>query len=167
MPEEPIGYLPERAARRARKIVLRAPLGLGWIVASVLAGVVLLVAGAVFLLRSTGPPGPPFVAVGRVETLGAAAVRDDLGVLVVTVGGVRAFPLEPHRPRYCPTSGRLESPDGRVWSTTGRALDGGPSLPTHPVVVHEGIVYVDPTRSIAGPPPAQRPGVTPRCVESP
>jgi len=45
----PGGYLPKQAASRARKIILRAPMGAGWIIASVALGVLIFVAGAIFL----------------------------------------------------------------------------------------------------------------------
>ncbi|HWB72263.1 MAG TPA: hypothetical protein VG452_08590 [Egibacteraceae bacterium] len=72
----PPGYLPQRAARRARKIVLRAPLGVGWILAALAAALVVAAAGLAFLLARTGPPGPPFVAVAELDDLehGAAQV---------------------------------------------------------------------------------------------
>lgn len=88
----PRGYLPERAARRARKIVLRAPLGLQWVVASVVAGLVVLAVGIVFLLRAGGPPSEPFRAVGPLDAVGDArllAAHDTL--LVGAAGRVRAF----------------------------------------------------------------------------
>ena len=47
----PGGYLPSKAAGRARKIVLRAPLGIGWIVASVVLAVVIAVVGIVYFTR--------------------------------------------------------------------------------------------------------------------
>src|SRR5690606_17036265 len=52
----PSGYLPPRAARRARKIMLREPLGLQWAVAAVVAGLLVLLAGAGYLLWQSRPP---------------------------------------------------------------------------------------------------------------
>jgi hypothetical protein len=161
----PSGYLPEKASRRARKIVLRAPLGLPWVLAAVAAGVVLLVVGVVFLARAGDPPGPPFVPVGPVDAVGAARFDPERGVLLVgATGRVRAFVAPPDSapPRYCERSQRLESADGRVWSLTGRALDGGPSLDRHPAVVHDGTVYVDFSTITPGPPPEDA-GAEPSC----
>lgn len=153
----PSGYLSDRASKRARKIVLRAPMGLQWVVASVLAGVVVLVAGAVFLLRGGEPPSAPWTPVGSVQDVGDARLEEDLDVLLVGAGGrVRAF-SEAQHVRYCPDTHRLESPDGTVWSLTGRGLDDAASLTEHPTLVHDGEVYVDPSRVIPAPSPSSRP----------
>jgi len=141
----PRGYLPDRAARRARKIVLRAPMGLQWVVASVVAGLVLLVAGVLVLGRGAAPPGPPWVPVGAVETLPDTLVVPDTGLLVIHVGGrVRAFEA-PTGTAYCAASNRLEHPDGRVWALTGRAYASGTSLVPVPTLTHRGTAYLDPT----------------------
>lgn len=157
----PSGYLPERAARRARKIVLRAPLGLSWVVASLLAGVVVAVASGAFLLRTAAPPGAPWIAVGAVADLGPDARPSATGLpadlLVVTAGGrVRAF-VAPAGVRWCAASNLLEEADGHAWTVTGRGLDGAPSLDEHPTLVHDGVVHVDPTVRLDGPPPDPRP----------
>jgi hypothetical protein len=160
----PSGYLPDRAAKRARKIVLRAPLGLQWVVASLVAGVVVVVAG-VLLLTGDYTPGEPWVAVGPVEDVGAVSIDEDLGVLLVGGGRIRAF-ADAHALDldYCETSRRLESPDGQVYSLTGRGLGGAPSLREHPTVVRDGVVYLDPTRTTSAPAPSDEP-VTPECVD--
>jgi hypothetical protein len=153
----PSGYLPERAARRARKIVLRAPLGMQWIVASVVAGLVVVVAGVLFLQRSAAPPPAPWQPVGTLEEVAPTRRVDTLGVLVVAAGGrVRAF-AGADGVAYCPPSNRLESLDDRVWSLTGRGLGGTPSLDEHPTLVQDGTVYVDLTRTTAGPDPSDDP----------
>ncbi len=153
----PSGYLPDRAARRARKIILRAPLGLQWVVGALAAGVVVLVAGVLFLQRSGDPPPDPWVAVGTTEDIGAAQVDDDLGALVVGAGGrVRAF-AGATDVGYCEASNRLEAPDGRVWNLTGRGFGGTLSLSEHPTLVQDGTVYVDPTRTAPGPTPTDDP----------
>jgi hypothetical protein len=141
----PRGYLPERAARRARKIVLRAPLGVQWIVASLVAGLVVLIAGGLLLSRSSAPPGPPWVLLGPVEELSATEIDAESGLLIVTVSGrVRAFDA-PDGVSYCAPSNRLEHPDGRVWALTGRGTGASPSLVPVPTLVVAGIAYVDPT----------------------
>lgn len=151
----PSGYLPEKAARRARKIVLRAPLGLQWVVGAVLAGVAIAVVAVVFLTRSGDPPEPPFTEVATVEAVGEALLLEEREVLVVAAAGrVRSFVVpEGQEPAWCATSRRLESPGGRVWGPTGRGLDGGPSLDEHPTLVVGGVVYVDFSRVVEGPPP--------------
>jgi hypothetical protein len=158
----PSGYLPERAAKRARKIVLRAPLGVQWIVASVLAGVVVVVAGVLFLQRSGDPPPAPWQPVGTLEEVAPTQVVADLEALVVAAGGrVRAF-ADADEVRYCAESNRLEASDGRVWNLTGRGFGGTDSLAEHPTHVQDGVVYVDPTRTVPGPPPSTDPA-EPAC----
>lgn len=152
----PGGYLPERASKRARKIVLRAPLGLQWIVASAIFAVVVVVAGVLWL-QASGPPDGPYEP--TVELSGEPGVRvvevDAVGAWVVTgAGPVLAVPTEQvDALAWCETSGRLESGDGRVWTATGRGM-GTESLDAHPVLVHDGTVYVDPTTRVDGPRPA-------------
>ncbi|MBW3619469.1 MAG: hypothetical protein KY461_04440 [Actinobacteria bacterium] len=153
----PSGYLPERASKRARKIVLRAPLGMQWVWAAIVAGAVVLIAGLLFLGRADDGPAPPFRAVGPLTDVGEADLRtiDGTTVLLVTVGGrPRAFDLtgldEP--PVFCPASRRLEAPE-RVWSLTGRGL-GSPSLAEFPTLVSDGVLYVDLSEPLSGPPPS-------------
>lgn len=144
----PRGYVPPRAARRARKIVLREPMGLGWPVAAVLAGLLVLALGAVFLLTRTGPPGPPYVPVaplGEMDPRGAtAAAARGQEILVVRAGGpVRVFASPAEDIAYCRTSRRLESARGGVWALDGRHLGGpGVSLVPYPSQVHDGVLYV-------------------------
>lgn len=160
----PRGYLPDRAARRARKIILRAPMGLQWVVGSLVVGVVVVVGGLV-LLGGDSTPAPPFQPVGSVAGLPAVSAVTVGGteVLVVSAGGrVRAFADAPPL-RYCPASNRLESPDGGVWALTGRGLAGAASLSEHPATVVDGVVYVDPTSRAPGPDPDPTPA-SPTCT---
>jgi len=141
----PRGYLPDRAARRARKIVLRAPLGLQWVVAALIAGLVVLIAGLLVLARAGSPPGPPWEPLGAVEDLPTSSWDPATGILVVHVGGrVRAFEA-PEGTAYCAPSNRLEHPDGRVWALTGRAHSGSTSLPPVATQTVAGVAYLDPT----------------------
>ena len=141
----PSGYLPDRAARRARKIVLRAPLGLQWVVASLVAGFVVLVAGFLLLGRGAEAPGEPWVVLGPVDALPASAYDPGTGLLVVHVAGrVRAFDAPPGV-AYCAPSNRLEHPDGRVWALTGRGFAGTPSLAPVPTLAVSGVAHVDPS----------------------
>jgi hypothetical protein len=149
----PSGYLPERASKRARKIVLRAPLGLQWVIASVVAGLVVLAAGVLLLQRGQQPPPAPWVDAGAAERVDPVRADDELGVLLVAAGGqVRAF-VDAAVVAYCPASNRLEAPDGRVWSLTGRGFAATPSLAGHPTLLRSGTVYVDPTVRLPGPEP--------------
>src|SRR5918993_1508432 len=72
-----VAYLPPRAAK-ARKLILRSQLGRGWIVASALFGLVILVAGVLFLARD-GHPGPPWVRVAPLSSLPDGAVTEAPG----------------------------------------------------------------------------------------
>lgn len=152
----PGGYLPERASKRARKIVLRAPLGLQWIVGAAVFGVLVLAAGLLWL-NASGPPGPPFVAAGPLPTADGPTVTrlPDVDAWLVTgTGPSLAVPTDQVDDlAWCDAAGQLESADGRVWSATGRGY-GTTSLRTHPVVVHDGAVYVDPTTTRDGARPA-------------
>jgi hypothetical protein len=149
----PSGYLPERASKRARKIVLRSPLGAQWIMASLVAGLVVLIAGVLLLSRGDAPPPDPWVPVGPVGAVGDASHHGDLDALLVAAGGrVRAF-ADATGVSYCPQSRRLEADDGRVWSLTGRGFDDAASLDEHPTRIHENTVYVDPTERRPGPSP--------------
>jgi hypothetical protein len=149
----PRGYLPERAARRARKIVLRAPLGLQWVLGALVAGAAVLVAGAVLLGRGDRPPGPPWVPVGAVAQLPDAAPDATTDLLLVTVGGRLRALAAPPGTAYCPATNRLEHPDGRVWAITGRGLGGTPSLESAPTLGVAGVGYVDRTVRLPGPEP--------------
>ena len=160
----PAGYLPPRAAQRARKIVLRAPLGLQWVVSSLVVGVVVVGAGLLWLMGDDVPE-EPWIAVGPVTDVGTTAEPEDLDVLLVGNGRIRAFADARERgASYCPASRRLESAEGGVWSLTGRGLGGTPSLREHPTRIHDGIVYVDPTATMDTPTPSSE-TVEPACVE--
>lgn len=153
----PSGYLPERASKRARKIVLRAPLGMQWVWAAIVAGAIVLVAGLLFLSRADDGPRPPFEPVGPLVDVANGEVRTVGGerMLLVTEGGrPRAFDVGGFEdaPAFCPASRRLETPDG-VWSLTGRG-HGTPSLAEFPTIVSADVLYVDPTTTDPGPPPS-------------
>lgn len=153
----PSGYLPERAAKRARKIVLRAPLGVQWIVGAVVAGALVVIAGVLFLQSGDAPPPDPWVAVAPIAELEAGRFHPELDALVVTAGGrARAF-TGAVDVAYCAVSNRLESPDGGIWALTGRGLGGTPSLREHPTLVSGGVLYVDPTRTAPTSEPLEEP----------
>lgn len=139
--------------------MLRAPLGVQWIVASLVAGLVVLVAGGLLLRGGSAPPGPPWESLGAVEDLAATQVDAASGLLIVTVSGrVRAFDA-PDDVTYCVASNRLEHPDGRVWALTGRGTGGTASLVPVPTLVVAGTAYLDPTgRGIPSEPLAERTG---------
>lgn len=157
----PGGYLPERSAKRARKIVLREQMGLQWPIAAALAALLVVVAGGIFLATGTGPPAEPFVPVitsAAVDPRGAEVLSagdqrgDDLApapvdlAIVRAGGGVRVFVPPTDAVVFCAESGRLEAPGGAVWNTNGRLVGGaGESLQPLASQVFDGVVYVDPT----------------------
>lgn len=163
----PRGYLPRRAADRARKIVLRERMALSWPVAAVIAGLVVLGAGAVFLLGGGTPDEPfqPLIAfheLAQGETTVAEA--DGAAVLAVRVpGAVRAF-LAPDQPvTWCGETDRLEGARGAVWQLDGRRVGGtAASLSPLPATLHDGTVYAAPARARTPEPPADR-GEEPGC----
>lgn len=167
-PYGPQGYLPQRAARRARKIILRAEMGLGWPLAAVGAGVLLLVVGVAFVLLRTGPPAAPFMPVAQVEAVdprGAAMITDDL-VAVRASGVVRVLSTDGRQVVWCAASGALEDAGGGVWNATGRRIGGGgDSLVPIPSEVHRGAIYADPTRPGTPAPPEDR-GASPACADA-
>jgi hypothetical protein len=144
----PGGYLPPKAAKRARKIILREQMGWGWPLAAVAAALVVVVAGVLFLRGFTRAPAAPFVAVGSVSDvpLGGAAVltADEMPALVVRAGGtLRAFQAQHATTVWCPESQRLESPDS-TWRLDGaRTFGAGESLQPLDVEVFAGVIYVD------------------------
>lgn len=151
----PGGYLPDRASKRARKIVLRAPMGIQWVVGAVVAGVIIVGAGLLWLAQSDDPPGDPWVAIGSLEEIDDATLMDQIDVLIVATGRPRAFlgaqELGLH---WCAASAQIEGAGGQVWSPTGRARTAGSdSLQQHPTLVHDGTLYVDPTVTAPGPDP--------------
>lgn len=158
----PGGYLPPRAAKRARKIVLRRQMGLGWPLAALVAGALILVVTVPFVLTFQGPPGEPYTAVGplgAVDSGGDARVSaDGAEVLIVRAGGaLHAFVDVPDGVAYCPASRRLESPRGEVWTLQGRLIAGeGGSLSRADVVAYDDVLYVDVSSPQAPLPP--RPG---------
>lgn len=150
----PSGYLPARASARARKIVLRSPLGIQWVIASVVAGVVVVVAGVWFLSRTSQPPGPPFEAAVAVADLqGLTELRE--GVVAVAAGGPVRVYLVPESAVLCPVNGRIEATNGSWSASSGRGF-GVESLRRHPSQVHDEVLWVDFTATVDGPAASSR-----------
>jgi hypothetical protein len=177
----PRGYLPERAAKRARKIVLREQMGLQWPIAAVVAAILVLLAGAVFLATGTGPPEAPFSPVATIDEVdprgaevlaagvpaseGLPAPAADIAV-VRAGGGVRVFAVPDAEVVWCAASGRLEHGDGSVWNPNGRLVGGGAgagSLEQVAAQVYDGVLYVDVTARAPAAPPALA-GEAPECA---
>src|SRR6266536_3078249 len=129
--QERIAYLPSRAAG-ARKLVLRSQLGVPWLLAAVLFGLVILVAGVLFLVKA-GRPGAPWERVAPVArfadgTVTQAPYRADEVLVVDRRGAGQAW-----------GSGGEPAP-------TARAASPPPPLRAVPVTVAKGELYVDAPR---------------------
>ena len=158
MPNDPTkertAYLPPRAAK-ARKLILRTQLGLPWMLAAIAFGLVILVAGVLFLVKG-GRPGAPWERVAPLARFADGAVtetpfRPDEVVVVDRRGGVlRAFLAVPGS---CPVAA---TPDGfarpcaqQAWDRDGQPLrtPGATSLPPAlrpvPTTVASGDLYVN------------------------
>ncbi|MDP9405148.1 MAG: hypothetical protein M3O86_00880, partial [Actinomycetota bacterium] len=73
-----------------------------------------------------------------------------------------AFTAPPGTALWCPATGRIEAPDGRVWMPDGRLVGGrGTSLQPLRSVVFDAVVYVDAATPLPAPtadPSGERPG---------
>jgi nitrite reductase/ring-hydroxylating ferredoxin subunit len=150
---ERVAYLPPRAGK-ARKLILRSQLGLPWMLAAILFGLVILVAGVLFLVKG-GRPGAPWQRVAPVTRFADGAVtqaplRAGEVVVVDRRGGtLRAF-LAPSG--SCPVTG---APGGFARPCTGQAWDQAgapvgsqgtsspPPLRAMPATVAKGDLYVN------------------------
>jgi hypothetical protein len=140
---ERYGYLPRKAADR--KLIIRAQLGLPWVLAALAAAGVLAVAAVAFVLSRPTTPGRPYVDQGPLATYpeqDVTPLRDGSGWLdrrtgLAAVAGPVAF---------CPADGGWVGPDGTRYDAQGRT-DGGPGLTLWAVRAASGHVYVDPTHA--------------------
>ena len=170
----PGGYLPQKAAKRARKIVLREQMGWGWPLAAVAAAVLVAVAGGAYLWFASQPPREPYLPLGSITDVApdgaatlsppaAATSGEVVPVLVVRGGGgVRGFRIDGRDARWCDASGRIEGP-AAAWLPDGRQVFG-PDDPLRAVrtQVFDGTVYADPTTPV--PAAARGPaGERPKC----
>ena len=140
---ERYGYLPRKAA--SRKLVIRAQLGLPWVLAALAAAGLVLVAGLAFLLSRPDEPGGAYASQGELRSYPEQAVaplRDRGGWLdrrtgLAAVAGPVAF---------CPADGGWVGPNGERYDADGRS-DSGTGLTLWAVRAAGGKVYVDRTRS--------------------
>jgi hypothetical protein len=148
-----IAYLPPRAAR-ARKLILRRQLGVGWIAAAAVFGLVILVAGGLWLARG-GRPGPPWARVAPLAALPAGAVSEAAGpggrvVVVDRRGGdLRAFlAARGACPVVAAGAGFARPCAGERWTAGGAPAPGGAGgqAPLRRVRASfaRGDLYVDP-----------------------
>lgn len=138
----PLIRLHRRLDRSGRALVRLADRP--WVLAVAIVNVMVLVAAAAVLLAPDAAPVLPYVPVAGVDEVAEPVLDHDRQILFVPADdGFHAFDAAGSAPRYCPQSDRLESEDGRVWNLRGEPLDGGPPLPEHPLIVHDGTIYLD------------------------
>lgn len=142
------GYLPRKAANR--KLVIRAQLGLPWVLAALGAALLVLVAGAAFFLSRPDEPEAPFVSMGPLDAYPEQAVaplRDRSGWVDRRAGlAVVAGPVS-----FCPADGGWVGPDGRRYDADGRSDVEGRGLTLWRVRAASGRLYVDRTATIPVP----------------
>jgi hypothetical protein len=140
---ERYGYLPRRAA--SRKLVIRAQLGLPWVLAALGAAALLAVAAVAFVLSRPTRPGGAFRDEGALAAYPQQAVtplRDRSGWLDRRTGlAAIAGPLD-----FCPADGGWVGPGGRRYDADGRT-ESGTGLTLWAVRAAGGHVYVDKTRT--------------------
>jgi hypothetical protein len=146
-------YLPPRAGK-ARKLILRTQLGLPWMLAAILFGLVILAAGTLFLVKG-GRPGAPWQRIAPLGGMADGAVsqralRAGEVVVVDRRGGtLRAF-LAPDGP--CPVVGTANGfarpCTTQAWDRSGAPARGvgapAPRLRAVPATVAKGDLYVNP-----------------------
>ncbi len=139
---ERYGYLPRKAANR--KLVIRAQLGLPWVLGALAAAALLAVAAVAFVLSRPTTPGGAFADQGALAAYpdqDVTPLRDGRGWLdrragLAAVAGPVAF---------CPADGGWVGADGRRYDERGRTDDGN-GLTLWAVRAASGRVYVDATR---------------------
>jgi hypothetical protein len=140
---ERYGYLPRKAA--SRKLVIRAQLGLPWVLAALAAAALLAVAAVAFVVTKPTHPGRPYVDEGRLSDYPEQAVaplRDGTGWVdrragLAAVAGPVAF---------CPADGGWVGADGTRYDADGRT-DAARGLTLWAVRAASGHVYVDRTHA--------------------
>lgn len=126
----------------------RGRLGLPWVIAPLVLGVILVVAGWLFLRG--GEPEPPWRAVGEPSSLTVGEGREALpGVFVgrLADGRVIAVAEEPGCP-LDPVPEGYEDCEGDTYTLDGTSVDGEDALDLLPVQVHEGELFVNPEQRL-------------------
>ena len=126
----------------------RGRLGLQWVVAPIVLGAVLLVAGWLFLRDTT--PGAPWRPVAEVSSLTVDEGREALpGILVGRLpdGRVVAVAEEPGCDLAPSGEGYVDC-DGSGFSLDGAPVTEGDPLDLVPVRVHGGVLYANPDERI-------------------
>jgi hypothetical protein len=136
----------------------RGRLGLQWVVAPLVVGVVLLAFAWILLFRGGGPRGS-YHPVGKADTFveGTARPVDLPGVFVGRVGGRLFAVLQEDGCSLSFCGGHYVDCRGAVYSLSGDALGGVGALDVLPLTIYRGTVYVDPDHPVDGspaPPPS-------------
>jgi hypothetical protein len=124
----------------------RGTLGINWVIGSIAAALVILLAGTLFFTRLARPPAP-FRPVGAVESFAPGTAREVLGGVYVGRAG-SGQPFAVAEPPNCPLEvthrGYRDCLDFG-YGFDGHPLGRGESLTTLPVEVYRGEIYIDPT----------------------
>lgn len=122
----------------------RGRLGLPWVIAPMVLGVVLLVVGWVYLRG--GEPSPPWRPIGEASALPVGEGRETMpGVFVARLADGRVIGVvqEPGCRLEPGDEGYLDC-RGAGYGLDGAPLEDGEPLDLVPVTIHEGVLYVNP-----------------------
>jgi hypothetical protein len=140
----------------------RGRLGLSWMLAALVVGLVLVVVGWIYFARS-GAPGGSFQPVGKVASWreGTGRPAGLPGVFVGRTGGTMVAVLQEDGCGLRFDEGRYVDCRGVAYALTGRAPGGCGALDLLPVALYHGEVYVDPDHPLdrsPAPAPSSREG---------
>jgi len=131
----------------------RGRLGLSWVVAAVVVGVVVLTAGVYALLRPH-PPGGSFVPVGAASSFpeGTARAVNVPGAFVGRTGGQLVAVLQEDGCSLAVDGNRYRDCRGVEYDLNGSGAAGCGSLDLLVVAAYQGTVYIDPDHPQNGSP---------------
>jgi len=141
----------------------RGRLGLSWVVAALLVGLVILAAGW-YALSRPHPPGGSFVSVGDASSFQAGTAREVYlpGTFVASTGGRIVAVLQEDGCTLTVVDGHYRDCRGAAYELDGTGSGGCGSLDLLPVVIYGGRVYVDPDHPVTRS-PAPAPTSGERC----
>jgi hypothetical protein len=131
----------------------RGRLGLSWVVAAIVVGIVVLAAGTYALLRPH-PPGGSFVPVGAASSFaqGTARAVDVPGAYIGRTGGRLVAVLQEDGCSLTVEGAGYRDCRGVAYDLDGSGVAGCGSLDLLLVSVYQGTVYVDPDHPQNGSP---------------